>query len=395
MFSCKLIFVAFALCILGASTRPNLKQTFSHDKIGFAILNETVAPAPDGCSITSVSQVSTVVASCTTINVGSFTVPAANQPLIMNLKTGTTITFTGQLTFAKHAFSGYLIEIIGSNVKVIGSSTHLFHGQGEQYWDGKGGAGTTKPTFMYLKGTSGSSFTGLSLKNCPMRCVAIDNSNDITVSGFLIDNRAGAPGTAASGKEGHNTDGFDVAATQYLSLKNNVVYNQDDCIAINNGAHMVIDSLNCDGSHGFDIATGMSTTDTSKNIVNNITFQNSKLYNGMYGLHILTCNDGGTGYVKNIVYKNITFSGASDYGIMIQQDFSNSAQGSTGNPTGNVPISNVKYQSVTGVMNGQYSYALSIRCATSSCSDIAFSSVSITNAKSANECRNYTISGWC
>ncbi|XP_050304185.1 uncharacterized protein LOC126741698 [Anthonomus grandis grandis] len=394
MCSCKIIFVTL-FTILGASARPNLKETFSHAKVGYAVLNETVAPAPDGCSITSVSDVSSVISSCTTINVGSFEVPAANQPLIMNLKSGTTITFTGQLVFAKHEFSGYLIEIIGSNVKVVGSSTHQFHGHGELYWDGKGGAGSTKPVFMYLKGTSGSSFTGLHLYNCPIRCVAIDSSNDISVSGFLIDNRAGAPGTAASGKEGHNTDGFDIANTQYLTLKNNVVYNQDDCVAINNGAHMLIDSVNCDGSHGFDIATGMSTTDKTKNIVNNITFQNSQLYNGMYGLHILTCNDGGTGYVSNINYKNITFSGPSDYSIMIQQDFSNASQGSTKNPTGNVPISNVKYQSITGVMNGKYSSALTIRCAVGACSGIAFNSVSITNAKSANECMNYSISGWC
>lgn len=70
---------------------------------------------------------------------------------------------------------------------------HQLHGRGEQYWDGKGGAGSAKPTFLYLKGTGGSSFTGLSIKNCPERCVAIDGSNNIEVSGFLIDNREGAP----------------------------------------------------------------------------------------------------------------------------------------------------------------------------------------------------------
>ncbi|XP_050304184.1 polygalacturonase-like [Anthonomus grandis grandis] len=389
----KIIFVTF-FAVLGASARPNLEQTFSHTKVGYAILNETVVPAPDGCSVTNVSEVASAISSCTTINVGSFEVPVANQPLIMNLQAGTIITFTGQLVFAKNEFKGYLIEIIGNNITVVGTNTHQFHGQGELYWDGKGGAGSTKPTFMYLKGTKGSSFTGLNLFNCPMRCVAIDGSNDITVSGFLIDNRAGAPGTAASGKEGHNTDGFDVAKTQFLTLKDNVVHNQDDCIAINDGAHMIIDNLNCNGSHGFDIATGMSSN-SSRNQVNNITFQNSQLVDGMYGLHILTCNDGGTGFVKDIHYKNITFNGPSDYGIMIQQDFSNTAQGSTGNPTGNVPVSNVTYKDITGVMNGKFSSSLSLRCATDSCTDITFDNVSITNGSAANECWNYTISGWC
>ncbi|XP_050298590.1 uncharacterized protein LOC126737653 [Anthonomus grandis grandis] len=382
------------IAVFGTSAYPNLRRKTTLADVGYAVLNETVAPAPDGCTVNSISDLYLVISACTTINVGSFEVPAAKQPLIMYLKTGTRITFTGQIVFAKRAVKGYLIEIFGKNVHVLGSSTHQFHGHGELYWDGKGGAGSPKPVFMYLRGIN-SVFIGLHLLNCPMRCVAIDNSNNIIVSRFLIDNRAGAHGTAARGKEGHNTDGFDVAKTQYLILRDHVIYNQDDCVAINDGAHMVIDNLYCDGSHGFDIATGMSTTDVNRNVVYNITFQNSLLYDGMYGLHILTCNDGGTGYVKNVYYKNITFSGPSDYGIMIQQDFANLAQGSTGHATGNVPISNVRYEGITGEMNGKYSYALSIRCATDGCSDIEFNEVSITNAKSSNECKNYIISGWC
>ncbi|CAG9768286.1 unnamed protein product [Ceutorhynchus assimilis] len=383
-----------ALLAIGAFARPQ-QQTFSHEGIGYAVLNHTVQPVPDGCTINSVIDVASVVAACTTINVGSFVVPAANQPLIMNLKQGTTLTFTGQINFAKHAFKGYLMEIMGAKINVVGSNTHQLHGHGEQYWDGIGGAGSPKPTFLYLKGTGGSQFTGLHIKNCPERCVAIDGSNDITVSGFLVDNREGAPGKAPKGKEGHNTDGFDVAKTQYLTLKNNVVYNQDDCVAINNGAHMTIDNLNCDGSHGFDIATGMSTTDQSQNMVNNITFKNSKLFNGMYGLHILTCNDGGRGYVKNINYQNIVFNGPSDYGIMVQQDFSNKAQHSTNQPTGNVPISNVQYNGVTGTMNGKFSSALTIRCASGACSNIGLNGVKITGARAPNKCTGYKVNGWC
>ncbi|CAG9763001.1 unnamed protein product [Ceutorhynchus assimilis] len=383
-----------ALLAIGAFSMPQ-KQTFSHEGVGYAVLNHTVQPAPDGCTINSVKDVASVCAACTKINVGSFSVPAANQPLIMNLKQGTTVTFTGTIKFDKHAVNGYLMEIIGTKVNVVGSNTHQLHGRGEQYWDGKGGAGGPKPTFLYLKATGGSHFAGLHLKNCPERCVAIDGSNDITVSGFLVDNREGEPGKAPKGKEGHNTDGFDVAKTQYLTLKDHVVYNQDDCVAINCGAHMTIDNVNCDGSHGFDIATGMSKTDQARNIVNNVTFKNSKLFNGMYGLHILTCNDGGKGSVSNINYENISIQGPSDYGIMIQQDFSDKSQGSTGHPTGNVPISNVRFNAVTGNMNGKYSSALTIRCASGACNNIGLNNVKITGAKAKNECTGYKVNGFC
>lgn len=112
------------LAVWSASALPNkLTQTFSHEGVGYAVLNHTVQPAPDGCTITSVYDVASAISSCTTINVGSFSVPASYQPLIMNLQQGTTLTFTGQILFEKNAFNGYLLEIIGVGIKVVGSSS--------------------------------------------------------------------------------------------------------------------------------------------------------------------------------------------------------------------------------------------------------------------------------
>ncbi|XP_060531822.1 polygalacturonase-like [Cylas formicarius] len=357
----------------------------------FVALGAQSSPTPDAsCTINSVNDVNTVVSSCTTITVGSFTVPAGTT-MIMNLKQGSKVSFTGTIDWAHKEWNGYLLEIIGNSVTVEGTGNHLFHGHGEQYWDGLGGAGTKKPTFMYLKGTD-STFKNFKIKNCPMRCVAIDGSNNLVASGFTIDNAEGAPGTAKSGKEGHNTDGFDIDKSTYVTVKDATVTNQDDCVAINGAQHITIDNFHCIGSHGFDIATGMSS-DYDQNVVQNVTFSNSVLDGGMYGIHILTCNDGGQGKVDTVYYKNIKINGPSDYGVMFQQDFSNAKQGSTGNPTGNVPISNVYVNGVSGTMNGQYSSAVTIRCA--ACSNISFdSSFSITGAKAKDECKNFQPTGY-
>ncbi|XP_060531844.1 polygalacturonase-like [Cylas formicarius] len=357
----------------------------------FAVLRAQSLPTPDAsCTINSVNDVDSVVSSCTSITVGTFTVPAGTT-VIMNLKQGSTVSFTGTVDFAHKESSGYLLEIIGNSVTVEGTGSHLFHGHGEQYWDGLGGAGTKKPVFIYLKGT-GSTFKNFKIKNCPLRCVAIDGSSNVVVSGFTIDNAEGAPGTAQSGKEGHNTDGFDIAKSTYVTVKDASVTNQDDCVAINNAQHVTIDNFHCIGSHGFDIAAGMSS-DYDQNGVQNVTFSNSILDGGMYGLHILAVNDGGQGKIDYIKYNNIKINGPSDYGVMIQQDFSNAQQGSTGNPTGNVPISNVDIKGVTGTMNGQYSSAVTIRCA--ACSNIVFESgFSITGAKAKDECKNFQPTGY-
>jgi polygalacturonase len=34
---------------------------------------------------------------------------------------------------------------------------------------------------------------------------------------------------------GHNTDGFDISESTYITIKDAVVKNQDDCVAINSG----------------------------------------------------------------------------------------------------------------------------------------------------------------
>ncbi|XP_060530506.1 uncharacterized protein LOC132704502 [Cylas formicarius] len=192
------------------------------------------------------------------------------------------------------------------------------------------------------------------------------NSPYLASRDFFLFNRR----TAKSGKEGHNSDGFDIAKSTYVTVKDATVTNQDDCVAINNAQHVTIGNFHCIGSHGFDIAAGMSS-DYDQNVVQNVTFSNSILYGGMYGLYILAVNDGGKGKIDYINYNNIKINGPSDYGVMIRQYFSNTQQGSTGHPTGNVPISNVDIKGVTGTMNGQYSSAVTI------------------SAKAKDDCKNF------
>lgn len=56
------------------------------------------------------------------------------------------VTFQGTTTFGYKEWSGPLISVSGTNIKVVGASGHVIDGNGAKWWDGKGSnGGKTKP----------------------------------------------------------------------------------------------------------------------------------------------------------------------------------------------------------------------------------------------------------
>jgi polygalacturonase len=86
-----------------------------------------------------------------------------------------------------------------------------------------------KPKFFAIDNFNSSSITGITVKNTPVQAFSIDGSNDLTLSQITIDNSDG------NSNGGHNTDGFDIAQCTDLTITDAVVYNQDDCVAIDSG----------------------------------------------------------------------------------------------------------------------------------------------------------------
>lgn len=90
----------------------------------------------------------------------------------------------------------------------------------------------------------------ITLLNCPVVCVMIRGSNNLTINNWFLNVLEGDEvsyqqifvfsekwfqGVAPEGKFAHNTDGFTMANTNNLLLENTKVYNQDDCVAITSG----------------------------------------------------------------------------------------------------------------------------------------------------------------
>ncbi|XP_076272267.1 polygalacturonase-like [Rhynchophorus ferrugineus] len=342
------------------------------------------SPLNASCSVSSYDDVASAVSSCTSITLGSFTVPAG-KALSMSLKSGTTVTVTGTIKFAYSEWKGPLVEISGSKI-TFKNSGGTFDGQGANYWDGKGDSGVTKPKFFRIKTSGGSTFTDIKLKNCPHQCVSINSASDTTLNGWTIDVSAGDSGG------GKNTDGFDLSSSSGITIENSVVKNQDDCVAINQGYNYVFKNLTCSGGHGLSLSVGQSSSSGSENTVSNVTFSDCTVKNSRNGIHVKTHSDAGTGSVTDVTYKNIKLSGITNYGINVQQDYENGS--SSGNPKGNIPIKNLKLSSVTGSMSGgSSSMPVYILCGSGGCSSWTWSGVSITGGKKSNSC-NFSPSGF-
>ncbi|KAJ8960363.1 hypothetical protein NQ317_000616, partial [Molorchus minor] len=211
-----------------------------------------------------------------------------------------------------------VVETLKLQIKTPG---HVIDGEGALYWDGLGGAGTTKPKLLRVETTDGSTITNLNILNCPAWCVSI-KSSDLVIDGWTIDVSDGDT------QGGHNTDGFDISTSTNILVQNSVVKNQDDCVAVNHGSDMVFSNLQCSGSHGLSLSVGMSKTSYDSNVVSNITFIDCTVTNSQNAIHVKTHKDGAEGAVKDITYQNIKFSDISNYGINIQEDYANG--GSTG-----------------------------------------------------------------
>ncbi|KAF9083597.1 hypothetical protein BGX29_003044 [Mortierella sp. GBA35] len=289
---------------------------------------------------------------------------------LSGLKAGTTIKITGTITFAKGNLDkdNDLVTIGGTNIKVDGTSGTL-DGGGPQYWDGKGGnGGINKPKFVRLSKMAGS-IVGLTILGSPIHTFAINGCHGLTLTNITIDNRG--PKYAL----GHNTDGFDVSSSTGVTIVGAKVYNNDDCLAVNSGSNIAFVGNYCNGGHGISIGSIKAGA-----VVDGVSIIGNTVTNSANAVRIKAYANATGGKVNNITYSDITMSGITGYGIVIQQDYTN--DGATGKPGGAAPITDVNLYNIHGSMTkkGRSVYILCAKC-----SKFNFQKIAITGG-SAPKC---------
>ncbi|KAI8595552.1 endopolygalacturonase PGb, partial [Dissophora ornata] len=275
----------------------------------------------------------------------------------------------GTITFAKGNLDqdNFLVTIGGTNIN-IDATKGIFNGNGPLYWDGKGAnSGVNKPKFVRLTKMSGS-ITGLTILGSPIHTFSINGCKGLTLSGVTIDNR----GTNYA--LGHNTDGFDISSSSGVTVTGAHVYNNDDCLAINSGTNIAFTNNYCSGGHGISIGSIKAGA-----IVDGVTVSGCTVVDSDNAVRIKAYPNATGGKVNNVTYSDITMSGIQDYGIVIEQDYTN--DGPTGTPGGAAPITNVNLNNVHGTVasKGQSVYIL---CA--NCSEFNFQKIAITGGLAAN-----------
>jgi polygalacturonase len=127
----------------------------------------------------------------------------------------------------------------------------------------------------------------------------------------------------------------------------------------------------------------------SDNTVDTVTIESSTVKDSQNGVRIKTVYDA-TGSVTGVTYKDITLSGITKYGIVIEQDYENGSP--TGTPTDGVPITDLTLSTVTGSVE---SSATDIYILCASCSSWTWTGVDVTGGKTSSDCEGVPSGASC
>lgn len=329
------------------------------------------------CTVTAAADASASADSCSNILLQDVTI-AASEGLTVTVPSGGALLFGGTMTVEYTPDTDYTpIVLSGSNVKVAGLAGAVIDGQGAQYWDGEGSnGGSDKPDkFISLHDVDTMTFEQLTIQNWPTHLFSLSGS-DLTINNLILDNSAGDETDSDGDALGHNTDAFDVSSMDGLYVYDVTVYNQDDCVAVNDGSDMVFENMYCSGGHGLSIGS-IKTGKT----VSNVTFRDSSVVNSENGCRIKTYDDATDASVSDITYSGIYLSAITDYAIDVQQDYENGSP--TGDPGSDCTISGVTFEDITGTTSGDDAYSYYVLCGDGSCTDFTWSGIDITGGSTS------------
>ncbi|EEY70270.1 polygalacturonase [Phytophthora infestans T30-4] len=198
-----------------------------------------------------------------------------------------------------------------------------------------------------------STVSGFTLKNMPYRTFSILSSQKTTISGLTLD--------ASAGDDlAKNTDGFDLSGNDYVTIKGNKIYNQDDCLAMQSSTNTVFSNNYCSGGHGISIGSLGGSTVTSSDTVSGLTVSGNSIVNSVNGIRIKTII-GLKGLVSNVKYScRIKSKG-----------------GYTGSPTSEVTIEDITVSGLSGTATNLYDIVENSKVV----SDWSFSGITVSASK--------------
>ncbi|XVF56129.1 hypothetical protein PTKIN_Ptkin06aG0092200 [Pterospermum kingtungense] len=181
-------------------------------------------------------------------------------------------------------------------------------------------------------------------KNLMVRNLNIQDAQQIHVSFDKCTNVQASSLTVKAPEKSPNTDGIHVTHTQNIQITNCVIGTGDDCISIVSGSKNVqAMDITCGPGHGISI--GSLGSGNSKAYVSGVTVDGAKLSGTTNGVRIKTWQ-GGSGTASNIIFQNIEMNNVSNP-IIIDQNYCDRDK-SCKEQSSAIQVKNVVYKNIKG-----------------------------------------------
>ncbi|KAM3064910.1 hypothetical protein ACMFMF_011526 [Clarireedia jacksonii] len=377
----KLDQVALAISLL-SSTVYSSPTPALEDITPVLAKRATCTPASAGSASTDdVPAITAAIKSCG--NAGTIVIPAGVHTLDFTGCAGCTFNIEGTLKVSddldywegKRAIF-YMNGIKTATIQSV-TGTGIIDGNGQAAYDYFAqNSSYARPTLHYIAGSSsGITIKNLQVKNPPNVFFSVNGgSTNIVYSGLTM---------TARSKSDHapkNTDGFDIGSSTYVTLKNIVVSNQDDCVAFKPGANYVtVDTISCTGSHGISVGSlgsGAGSTDTVKNVhVSAATMINSTK---AVGIKLYPAGSAhGTAVVSNVTFDGVNVQNC-DWAAQIQSCYGEDASYCASYPS-TASVTGVYFKNFKGATSSKNApNVANLNCPAAGTCDINFSSWAVT-----------------
>ncbi|XVF82240.1 hypothetical protein PTKIN_Ptkin16aG0029500 [Pterospermum kingtungense] len=209
-------------------------------------------------------------------------------------------------------------------------------------------------------------------KNLIVRNLNIQDAQQIHVSFDKCTNVQASSLTVKAPEKSPNTDGIHVTHTQNIQITNSVIGTGDDCISIVSGSKNVqAMDITCGPGHGISI--GSLGSGNSKAYVSNVTVDGAKLSGTTNGVRIKTWQ-GGSGTASNIIFQNIEMNNVRNP-IIIDQNYCDRHKPCKEQSSA-VQVKNVAYKNIKGTSASEV--AIKFNCSKNRpCQGIALQNVNL------------------
>ncbi|CAG7873745.1 unnamed protein product [Brassica rapa] len=222
-----------------------------------------------------------------------------------------------------------------NSLSVDGGATGTVNGNGETWWQNSCKRNEAQVcvctlTFYNLKNLR---VNNLRVRNTQQIQISIEKCSNVQVSNVEVTAPADSP----------NTDGIHITNSQNIQISKSTIGTGDDCISIETGSQNVnINDLTCGPGHGISI--GSLGDDNSKAFVSGVTVDGAKLSGTDNGVRIKTYQ-GGSGTASDIIFQNIQMDNVKNP-IIIDQDYCDKSKCTE--QTSAVEVKNVVYRNISG-----------------------------------------------